>query len=59
METDAPQVTKIGLIAGNRDFPLHVARAAKTLGIEVVAIAIEEETSKELAALVARGFEED
>lgn len=45
-------VSRIGLIAGNRAFPLHVARAAKALGVEVVAIALREETAPELAALV-------
>lgn len=45
---------RIGLIAGNRQFPLHVARAAKSLGVEVVAIGIREETSQELEPLVAR-----
>lgn len=46
-------MTRLGLIAGNRDFPLHVARAAKALGVEVVAIALHEETSPELAPLVS------
>ncbi len=46
-------MTRLGLIAGNRDFPLHAARAAKALGVEVVAIALHEETSQELAPLVA------
>lgn len=40
---------RIGLIAGNRDFPLHVARAARALGVEVVAIGLREETSPALA----------
>ena len=43
----------MGLIAGNRDFPLHVARAAAALGVEVVAIALHEETSAALASLVS------
>lgn len=43
---------RIGLIAGNRQFPLHVARAAAARGVEVVAIALHEETAPELAALV-------
>ncbi|MBI4227802.1 MAG: UDP-2,3-diacylglucosamine diphosphatase LpxI [Candidatus Omnitrophica bacterium] len=45
-------VRRIGLIAGNREFPLHVARAARALGIDLVAIALHEETSPELSALV-------
>ncbi len=39
---------KLGLIAGNRIFPIHVARAAKAQGYEVMAIGFEEETSPEL-----------
>jgi len=45
-------VRRLGLIAGNREFPLHVARAARALGVEVVAVALHEETSPELAPLV-------
>lgn len=45
-------VRRLGLIAGNREFPLHVARAARALGVEVVAIALHEETSPALAELV-------
>jgi len=45
-------MTRIGLIAGNRDFPLHVARAAKAFGAEIVAIALREETAPGLADLV-------
>lgn len=43
---------RLGLIAGNRDFPLHVARAATALGVEIVAIAIHGETSQELQTLI-------
>lgn len=43
---------RIALLAGNREFPLHVARAASALGIDVVAIALHEETSPDLAPLV-------
>lgn len=43
---------RIGLIAGNREFPLHVARAAQGLGVDLVAIGLQEETSPELASLV-------
>ncbi len=35
---------KLGLIAGNRTFPIHVARAARAQGYEVVAVGFKEET---------------
>ena len=34
----------LGLIAGNRTFPIHVARAAKAQGYQVVAVGLSEET---------------
>lgn len=37
-------MSKLGLIAGNRAFPIHVARAARARGHEVVAIGLREET---------------
>lgn len=43
---------RIALLAGNREFPLHVARAARALEIELVAIALHEETSPDIAQLV-------
>lgn len=43
---------RIGLIAGNGRFPLLFARAASRKGAEVVAIAINEETEKELEKYV-------
>ena len=43
---------RIGLIAGNGKFPILFAQAAKRKGIEVVAIGINEETSKDLAQFV-------
>ncbi|MCP4649351.1 MAG: LpxI family protein [PVC group bacterium] len=43
---------KIGLIAGNGEFPLLFAKGAKAAGISVLAIGIKEETSKELENLV-------
>lgn len=43
---------RIGLIAGNGRFPLLFAQAAKKKGVEVVAIAINEETSRELTQFV-------
>jgi DUF1009 family protein len=43
---------KIGLIAGNGEFPIAFARAAREKGLAVVAVAHEGETLPELAALV-------
>ena len=45
---------KLGLIAGNRTFPIHVARAAKTQGYEVVAVGLREETEAALEKEVDR-----
>jgi hypothetical protein len=45
-------MTKIGLIAGNGNFPISFARAAKEKGLQVVAVAHEGETSPELAQWV-------
>lgn len=45
---------KLGLIAGNRQFPIHVARAARALGYEVVAVALREETEAALERAVDR-----
>lgn len=43
---------KIGLIAGNGNFPIAFARAAKQKGLTVIAVAHEGETLPELAQLV-------
>lgn len=43
---------RIGLIAGNGRFPILFAQAARKKGVEVVAIAINEETEKELEGYV-------
>ncbi len=43
---------KIGLIAGNGDFPIAFARAAKEKGMQVIAVAHEGETLPELARWV-------
>ena len=40
---------KIGIIAGNGDFPLEFAKAAKRKGLTVVSVAHEDETLPELA----------
>jgi UDP-2,3-diacylglucosamine hydrolase len=45
-------VTNLGLIAGNGIFPLEVAKAARTRGFGVIAVAHQNETQPELAALV-------
>jgi hypothetical protein len=49
-------MNKIGLIAGNGDFPIAFARAAKQKGMEVIAVAHEGETLPELAGWVDRIF---
>ncbi len=41
-------MSKIGLIAGNRTFPIHIARAAKAQGYEVIAVGLREETDPAL-----------
>lgn len=45
---------RIGLIAGNGQFPLLFAQAAQAKGIEIVAIAVRQETSPELENFVQR-----
>ena len=45
-------VDKIGLIAGNGRFPIIFAESARKKGVEIVAIGINEETSKELEKFV-------
>jgi DUF1009 family protein len=45
---------KIGLIAGNGLFPILLAQAAKEQGCQVIAVAIKEETSPDLAQQVER-----
>ncbi|MCM8811475.1 MAG: UDP-2,3-diacylglucosamine diphosphatase LpxI [Candidatus Omnitrophica bacterium] len=49
-------MAKLGLIAGNRAFPIHVARAAKGQGYEVVAIGLKEETVSSLESEVQRMY---
>jgi DUF1009 family protein len=49
----AQEFDTIGIIAGNRSLPLVFARQAKALGVKrLVAVAFENETSPDLAALV-------
>ncbi len=45
-------IERIGLIAGNGQFPILFAKGAKSQGREIVAIAVREETSAELANYV-------
>ena len=45
-------MNKIGLIAGNGNFPIAFARAAKEKGLQVIVVAHEGETLPELAQLV-------
>lgn len=47
---------RYGLIAGNGRFPILALESARTLGHEVVVLAIEEEASKEVEALAARCY---
>src|SRR5205823_13582023 len=48
-----PAITTLGIIAGNRSLPLLLARQARSMGTERrVAVAFENETDPELAALV-------
>lgn len=45
---------RIGLIAGNGRFPILVAQKAREKGVEVVAIGINEETSRDLERYVSK-----
>ncbi|MGE5750605.1 MAG: DUF1009 domain-containing protein, partial [Nitrospirota bacterium] len=45
-------MNKIGLIAGNGNFPVAFARAARQKGMQVIAVAHEGETAPELAQWV-------
>lgn len=47
-----PEEKKIGLIAGNGDYPLHFAKAAKAQGKTIITVALEGETDPELKTLV-------
>jgi len=51
-ESGARGLNTIGLIAGNGNFPIAFARAAKEKGLRVIAVAHEGETLPELARLV-------
>lgn len=44
----------LGLIAGNRSFPLHVAKAARALGYRIIAVGLKEETESALEEEVDR-----
>lgn len=43
-------IDRIALIAGSKSFPIFLAKAARANGIEVVAVAINSETEKEIEA---------
>src|SRR5512132_1462500 len=47
---------RYGLIAGNGRFPILALESARTLGHEVVVVAIEEEASRDVEALAARCY---
>ena len=47
---------RYGLIAGNGRFPVLALEAARKAGLEIVAIGIEEEASKEIEPLAARCY---
>ncbi len=47
-----PEDNKIGLIAGNGDYPLHFARAAKAQGKKIITVALDGETDPNLTNLV-------
>jgi UDP-2,3-diacylglucosamine hydrolase len=47
---------RYGLIAGNGRFPVLALESARSLGYQVVVIAIQEEASKEVEALAARCY---
>ena len=46
----------IGLIAGNGRFPVLALEAAKKAGMEVVALGIKEEASREIEPLATRTY---
>ncbi len=46
----------LGMIAGNGRFPVLALEAARKGGLEVVAIGIKEEASKEIEPLAARSY---
>ncbi|MDD5259214.1 MAG: UDP-2,3-diacylglucosamine diphosphatase LpxI [bacterium] len=47
-----PEDKNIGLIAGNGDYPLHFAKAAKAQGKRIITVALEGETEPGLKTLV-------
>ena len=51
-----PTRQRFGMIAGNGRFPVLALEAAKSLGMEIVAIGIEEEAPPEIEALAARCY---
>src|SRR5882724_1581452 len=47
---------RFGMIAGNGRFPILALEAARSLGMEIVAIGIEEQASREIETLAARSY---
>ena len=47
---------RYGLIAGSGRFPMLALETARKLGVEVVALGIQEEASKEIEALAAKTY---
>ena len=47
-------MSRIGLIAGNGRFPIILAESAGKKGVEVIAIGINEETSRDLEKFVTK-----
>ena len=47
---------RLGIVAGEGDFPLLIAQAARSMGIEVVVFAIRGLGSEKLQALAERHF---
>jgi len=50
------KINRIALIAGNGNFPLFLAKAARANGVEVVAIAINSETKKNIEELTTKTY---
>lgn len=49
-------INKIALIAGGKSFPIFLAKAARASGVEVVAIAINSETEKEIETVADKVY---
>ncbi|MFH1867591.1 MAG: UDP-2,3-diacylglucosamine diphosphatase LpxI [Candidatus Omnitrophota bacterium] len=49
-------IDRIALIAGNRNFPILLAKAARANGVEVIAIAVNSETEKEIETVANKVY---